>query len=581
MLKLSTALIIFILPVSSSIANIIHIPDDYVTIQAGINTSSDGDTVLVQPGTYVENINFNGHNIVLGSMFLTTGDTSYIEQTVIDGDSSGAVVIFENGEDRTTLITGFVIKNGFNVSPYYGGGVGCDNSNPSIIYNRIVYNYSNSGGGISCQSSSPFISSNLIAHNTVFLSGGGINCGNSSPTIINNTIIKNIQYYGAGSTGGINCRNNSNPVIKNNIIGENYTEWFGGAILVFTGSNPLIVNNTIYKNSAYRGGGIYVMESCSPTIINNTISNNTAHWGAGMFFEEDSDPTIINNILWADTTMLGNINEIRYDGEPPEVSFSNIQESYPGEGNINVDPLFHDPENGDFHLMAIECGDLYDSPCIDMGHPYILDSLLDCDWGLGDLRSDMGAYGGGLSSTTGSIKGIITDPDANPIDGVFITALETSVSDSSNVDGDYQLDSLPQVSIDITFSHQAYFDTMISGVSVTPSDTIFLDVVMIPYYYLPGDANMLIGIWPPIVIGADVTYLVNYFRTLSDPCLINNFYCSADINGDCLVIGSDVTRLVNYFRGEANITWCADCPPVWPTPEDLPAENPVGWPSCD
>jgi len=52
------------LPVS---ATIINVPTDYDTIQEGIDASCGGDTVLVQPGTYVENINFNGHNIVLGS----------------------------------------------------------------------------------------------------------------------------------------------------------------------------------------------------------------------------------------------------------------------------------------------------------------------------------------------------------------------------------------------------------------------------------------------------------------------------------------------------------------------------------
>ena len=64
-------------------ADTIDIPDDYNTIQAGIDASSDADTVLVQPGTYYENINFNGKNIVLGSLFITTQDTSYISKTVI------------------------------------------------------------------------------------------------------------------------------------------------------------------------------------------------------------------------------------------------------------------------------------------------------------------------------------------------------------------------------------------------------------------------------------------------------------------------------------------------------------------
>ena len=108
-------------------ANIINIPADYPTIQQGINSSIDRDTVLVQPGTYFENINFNGHNIVLGSLFLTTRDTSYIAQTIIDGNSSGSVVTFENGEDSTTVISGFTIQNGAGVD---GGGIKCIGSNP-------------------------------------------------------------------------------------------------------------------------------------------------------------------------------------------------------------------------------------------------------------------------------------------------------------------------------------------------------------------------------------------------------------------------------------------------------------------
>ena len=48
-------------------ADVIDIPSDFATIQEGINASTNGDTVLVQSGTYIENINFNGKNITLGS----------------------------------------------------------------------------------------------------------------------------------------------------------------------------------------------------------------------------------------------------------------------------------------------------------------------------------------------------------------------------------------------------------------------------------------------------------------------------------------------------------------------------------
>ena len=99
--------------------------------------------------------------------------------------------------------------------------------------------------------------------------------------------------------------------------------------------------------------------------------------------------------------------------------------------------------------------------------------------------------------------------------------------------------------------------------------------------YLPGDANMVNGAWPPAVIGSDLTFLVNYFRGLTQSCLIDSFFCSADANGDCQVIGSDVTRLQSYLNGGAFPTYCPDYPTLWPTLNDRPASAPSGWPNCE
>jgi len=87
-------------------ATILNVPSEYSTIQQGIDASQDADTVLVQPGTYVENINYNGKNITVASLFLTSADTSYISQTIIDGNQSGSVVTFETGEDTTAVFCG-------------------------------------------------------------------------------------------------------------------------------------------------------------------------------------------------------------------------------------------------------------------------------------------------------------------------------------------------------------------------------------------------------------------------------------------------------------------------------------------
>jgi hypothetical protein len=99
--------------------------------------------------------------------------------------------------------------------------------------------------------------------------------------------------------------------------------------------------------------------------------------------------------------------------------------------------------------------------------------------------------------------------------------------------------------------------------------------------YVPGDANMINGIWPPQVIGSDVTYLVSYFRGINPPCLLDGFYCAADVNGDCSIIGSDVTKLVTYFRGLTGLSYCPDHVPLWLTPEECPSSAPAGWPGCE
>lgn len=78
--------LIFVLNLS---ATIINVPAEQPTIQAGIDIAVESDTVLVQPGTYAENINYNGKAVIIGSLFLTTQDTIYISQTIIDGNQNG------------------------------------------------------------------------------------------------------------------------------------------------------------------------------------------------------------------------------------------------------------------------------------------------------------------------------------------------------------------------------------------------------------------------------------------------------------------------------------------------------------
>ena len=88
----------------------IYVPDDQETIQGAIDTSTDGDSIIVRPGIYVENINFIGKAIVVKS-------ESGPNVTVIDGGNavypdSGNVVLFVNGEGSGSVIEGFTITGG-------------------------------------------------------------------------------------------------------------------------------------------------------------------------------------------------------------------------------------------------------------------------------------------------------------------------------------------------------------------------------------------------------------------------------------------------------------------------------------
>jgi len=413
-------------------ATIINIPNDYPTIQEGIDASSDGDTVLVQPNVYYENINFNGHNVVLASLFLTTGDTIYVLTTVIDGDRAGSVITFETGEDSTAQVVGFTIRNGhaWGNYPYFcGGGITCWNqSNPSITNNVISDNWAwFCGGGLFCLSSNPTIRDNSICDNTGADHGGAVFCLSSNPTINNNTIRGNWGYCGGGiycyegssptisnntisrnssymHGGGLCCSLGSNAIIGNNMIRDNTTALNGGGISCYL-SNPKIDRNLVSGNAAFDGGGIHCWDS-NPVITNNTITGNVAGgrgpeygYGGGVCCVRGSIPRVVNTIFWADTAVTQG-NEIFVDSlSHLMIIYSNIEGGWPGTGNIDIDPLFRDPENGDFHLQSItypDCGGPGDSPCIDAGDSSFVDSLISCDWGLGT-----GAYGGGDSLQIG------------------------------------------------------------------------------------------------------------------------------------------------------------------------------------
>jgi len=329
----------------------IHVPGDQTTIQAGIDAALDGSVVLVDEGTYYENINFKSKAITVASHFLIDGDTNHISSTIIDGSQpanrdSASVVYFVSGEDTTSIITGFTIQGGSGTPSSWGngisgGGIFCAQANPTIDNNYIINNHCDgggdyvSGGGVFCDGGSDgmvIIRNNLISENscisnqsgTYAVTGGGISSVNDA-IITGNTITNNSISHGANKQavgGGVECSYCKAIIINNTISGNNVqntssakTPWGGGIYSEESEEGSVISGNLITLNivngimasSSGAGIGLWNNEG-NITIDKNEIRNNESDYGAGITLGLIQGVEITNNVI------QGNDAEIRGGG---------------------------------------------------------------------------------------------------------------------------------------------------------------------------------------------------------------------------------------------------------------------------
>jgi hypothetical protein len=364
-------------------ANILNVPGNYSTIQSAINASANGDTILVFPGIYYENVNFRGKAVLLSSYYLINHDTSYISNTVINGslplypDTASCVIMtkpnISSAGDTTSALIGFTLTGG-------RGTVWEDSHYPGYFYRE--------GGGIFIQNWSPRIMYNRIMTNNITDTihpdggGGGIRCCEGNPLITNNVIQNNFGYCGTAINFYF-----SSGIIRNNIISGNYggRVWGSGAIYVYGNyqSKPVLIENY--------------------TVVNNFATNGSG----GLRLYSSSNITLRNNIIWGNNPIQIFITQCT-----PLISYCNIQGGWSGTNNINLNPQF---VNNTFYLSQT-------SPCVDAGDTSAVykdpEDPLNPGFALwpasGTLRNDMGAFGGPHCSIIGSpvigIKKIKTNP---------------------------------------------------------------------------------------------------------------------------------------------------------------------------
>ena len=335
-------LFIFTIGLNNSILSqdTLRVPLKFNSIQSALNESKNGGIILVEPGTYKENIVWPDK---FGIKLISNGDTS---NTIISGESKSSVLYINDNNskiDSNTLIKGFKFTNGGGVAN--GGGIFIKNASPKLINILITKNTSTSnGGGIFFHNSKAMVdqitisnnlsnvggavyqeSSNIVATNLIINNNNASSDGGGIYSIYSYSIFKNISITnnGAKNRGGGIREHYSTNKYESFIISKNSGGGWGGGVYTFSSNcnfkNGVIKNNSatlgggaafihpslnkmdstdFISNSAMEGGGLYVYQ-CGIDFSNGKIINNSASSiGGGIWFYDDQIRSTVKNFTF-------------------------------------------------------------------------------------------------------------------------------------------------------------------------------------------------------------------------------------------------------------------------------------------
>jgi hypothetical protein len=377
------------------------IPDrsgDAPTIQAGIDSSASGDTVMLGSGTFMgpgnRNIRYHGRSLYVRSL---SGDPS---SCTVDCSFQGRGFIFDPGDGPGAVLEGVTIARGRcleSIPPADsgGGGIWCDSASPTI--KNVVITECDAeiyGGGIWCSGDCSPTLTGVLVTGCLASAGAGMYCRGSSPVLTDVTFFDNYAVY-PGTGGGMFCEGGA-PILTAVGFLENAADAGTGGLMVtencgaelrnvtfaqnvglngcgglYCGdSSPLVVDCQFSLNWGSSGGAIELNGGSSPHIEGCTIFGN---WGGGLGAvtnQGEGSPVFERAIIAGTTSGAG----IFPDCAPVVLTCCNIYGNAGGDwtgclaaecgrnGNFSADPLFCDPVSVDLTLE--KC-----SPCLPGHHP--------------------------------------------------------------------------------------------------------------------------------------------------------------------------------------------------------------------
>jgi hypothetical protein len=351
-------------------------------------------------GIYIDSPVGASNIVLIGNTF--SGNTASYEEAgglEIDNldDYSCSVLLSDN------TFTG-------NVSYFFAGGVDINGGQPTLNHNIFIGNSGDQGGGAYLANiySPTTLNGNSFIGNICADGGAGVAADIASAvTFNNNSFIGNVAsesgggvyFYGDSLTMNGNMFNQNQSAYPNN---QSYG--FGGGGYFEAGDFLLLQNNVFVNNtnntaftgaSSDEGGAFYVVASTTNYVVNNTVTGNSSSTGGGAAFDIYGlveKIYVYNNIIWGNTaSALGGDVYMAGTGAHREFSNNDVDDMFAtwdlSVANIDADPLFVAPTNGNYHLSS-------NSPCINAGNIAYVQSAVDYDGNprVTGTNVDMGAY---------------------------------------------------------------------------------------------------------------------------------------------------------------------------------------------
>jgi hypothetical protein len=452
-----------------------------------------------------------------------------------------------------------------NTGGLYGGGMsisGYDIPNglsPAVSDCAFTGNTANHGGGMYISGSSPTVTRCVFTSDQAIDSasplihdgmGGGLyidGSGGGSPTVTHCDFTQNTATYGGG---GMEINQPSGSIGTLNVLAldcaftNNTSGSVGGGFHISGDLGPpsaTLTNCLFLANASGHGGGIEI-EYASPIITNATLVNNTASGaqasgpsGGGIWVGSVSSPAITNSIVWGNTSANGSDGLGVDSTSSAQALYSDIQDGFPGEGNLNADPRFVNRSGGDLHLSS-------GSPCIDAGTAAIASlpgTDLDGNPRVVGSAPDMGVYET-QASANATISGAITlNGCVNAAQALTLTFRPTDGSGditktvTLNADGTFSLAGIPRKSYTLHIKGSKW---LAQNMAVDASGG---DIAGVTATLRPGDINN-----DNKVTIADLVLLADAFNTTpASP----HWNASTDLNCDGKVNIADLGLLADNF----------------------------------